>query len=85
MGPYGHQLADGIFMRSPLAQEEAPETTTQAGKKDDAPPAVVPLLMEFFPPGTCVRDQQYAMEALGMDYMAWWNERCVLCIFSREA
>ena len=85
LGPFGHQLADSIFMRSPLAQEETQETTTQAGKKDDAPPAVVPLLMEFFPPGTFVRDQQYAMEALGMDYMAWWNERCVLCICSREA
>ncbi|KAI0631216.1 hypothetical protein C8Q77DRAFT_1219359 [Trametes polyzona] len=72
VGPYGFQLADGVFMRSPL---EVPAATEGKGhKQEDAPqrpPA--PLLMEFFPPGTFVRDQQYAMQVLGIDYMAWWN------------
>ena len=75
LGPYGHQLADSIFMRSPLAQE-TPDGDTHTAK-DEAPRPTPPLLMEFFPPGIFVRDQQYAMQALGIDYMAWWDERSV--------
>lgn len=73
MGPYGFQLADGVFMRSPLGVAAA-STANKAQKQEDAPqrpPA--PLLMEFFPPGTFVRSQQYAMQALDIDYQAWWN------------
>ncbi|KAL1949057.1 hypothetical protein VTO73DRAFT_10863 [Trametes versicolor] len=73
MGPYGFQLADGVFMRSPLGVAAA-STSNKAQKQGDAPqrpPA--PLLMEFFPPGTFVRSQQYAMQALDIDYQAWWN------------
>ena len=76
MGPYGHQLADGIFMRSPLVPSgDAEETKT---RQDEAPQPAPPLLMEFFPPGMFVRDQQYAMETLGIDYMAWWNDQYVV-------
>lgn len=35
------------------------------------------LLMEFYPPGTFLRDQEYAVRSLGMRYMAWWKDRCV--------
>ncbi|KAI8976570.1 hypothetical protein BD414DRAFT_445988 [Trametes punicea] len=77
MGPYVH-LADGVFMRSPL-EFEAAVGSSATGKKPlegaAAQPPPAPLLMEFFPPGTFMRDQQYAMEVLGIDYMAWWNER----------
>ncbi|RPD75648.1 hypothetical protein L226DRAFT_534559 [Lentinus tigrinus ALCF2SS1-7] len=74
MGPFGDHLADSVFMRSPLA-DGAPAVSPPAGEKDQptsrSPP---PMLMEFFPPGTFVRDQQYAMQVLGIDYMAWWKE-----------
>ena len=80
MGPYGFQLADSVCMRSPLEDDAAAHGSGKkpaegASQAKSAAPA--PLLMEFFPPGTFVRDQQFAMHALGIDYMAWWNERCV--------
>ncbi|KAH9852238.1 hypothetical protein C2E23DRAFT_885752 [Lenzites betulinus] len=74
MGPYGFQLADGVFMRSPLEASASPSEKAQRQESAaKAPPA--PLLMEFFPPGTFVRDQQYAMQVLGIDYQAWWNSQ----------
>ncbi|KAI0763049.1 hypothetical protein BD413DRAFT_616506 [Trametes elegans] len=80
LGPYGFHLADSVFMRSPLeAKKSDPAAAAgKAQKQDDAPKAPpAPLLMEFFPTGTFVRDQQFAVQALGIDYMAWWNERYV--------
>ena len=74
MGPFGNHLADSIFMRSPLA-EGSPAVTPPAGEKEQPTPRSPPaMLMEFFPPGTFVRDQQYAMQVLDIDYMAWWKE-----------
>ncbi|KAI0716715.1 hypothetical protein C8Q76DRAFT_616255 [Earliella scabrosa] len=74
MGPYGHHLADAVFMRSPVvaAANVSSEQAQQhwAETKSSSPP---PMLMEFFPPGTFVRDQQFAMQVLGIDYIAWWN------------
>ncbi|KAI0642757.1 hypothetical protein C8Q79DRAFT_917243 [Trametes meyenii] len=71
LGPYGSHLADSVFMRSPL--EAKPAVKKPDGAAPPAPPPA-PLLMEFFPPGTFVRDQQFAVQALGIDYVAWWNE-----------
>ena len=34
-----------------------------------------PLLMEFFPPGIFIPDQEFAVRSLGMHYVGWWNER----------
>ena len=79
MGPYGHHLADSIFMHSPAAPSHS-----AAGASGHEEQALPPLLMEFFPPGTFVRDQQYAMQALGIDYMAWWKEMCVDSIDSLQ-
>lgn len=39
--------------------------------------ALAPILMEFFPEGTFVRDQEYAVREAGLRYAAWWDERCV--------
>ena len=76
MGPYGHHLADSIFMRSPhLPQDAAPSSLSFGVATKAVSPAPAPLLMEFFPPGRFTRDQQYAMQVLGIDYMAWWNDR----------
>ena len=77
MGPYGHQLADSVFMRSPLAEVQVPKAH-QKQKERAGTQALPPMLMEFFPPGMFVRDQQYAMETLGIDYMAWWNDQYVV-------
>ena len=79
MGPYGHQLADSVFMRSPLAEVQVPKAH-QKQKERAGTQALPPMLMEFFPPGTFVRDQQYAMQMLKIDYLGWWAERCV-CMF----
>ncbi|TFK83076.1 hypothetical protein K466DRAFT_555640 [Polyporus arcularius HHB13444] len=73
MGPYGDHLADGIFMRSPSA-DGSPAVSPAGEKEQPGPRSLPPMLMEFFPPGTFVRDQEYAMQALGIDYMAWWKE-----------
>ncbi|KAI0703699.1 hypothetical protein C8T65DRAFT_256594 [Cerioporus squamosus] len=73
MGPYGGHLADGIFMRSPPA-DGSPAVSPTGEKEQASPRSPPPMLMEFFPPGTFVRDQQYAMQVLGIDYMAWWKE-----------
>ncbi|KAH9899222.1 hypothetical protein C8Q73DRAFT_310806 [Cubamyces lactineus] len=78
MGPYGLQLADSVYMRSPLEDSAAASGSGKKpaqGASQSEASAPAPLLMEFFPPGTFVRDQQFAMHALGIDYMAWWNER----------
>ena len=34
-----------------------------------------PVLMEFFPSGTFVRDQEYAVRSVGLRYIAWWESR----------
>ncbi|KAL7277254.1 hypothetical protein ACG7TL_009107 [Trametes sanguinea] len=78
MGPYGFHLSDSIFMRSPLEAEHHASSPSSPNKKpSDAPaqPTPAPLLMEFFPQGTFVRDQEYAVRELGIDYIAWWGER----------
>ncbi|KAL6302988.1 hypothetical protein BKA93DRAFT_364114 [Sparassis latifolia] len=71
LGPYGFHLADSIFMSpspsSSLASPSAPSSQEQAESG--------PILMEFFPPGTFVRDQEFAARSLGLRYMAWWNDR----------
>ncbi|KAH9941738.1 uncharacterized protein BXZ73DRAFT_74923 [Epithele typhae] len=72
LGSYGPQLADSVFMRAPVAESVS---SAASGKTADAAKVVPPLLMEFFPPGVFVREQQFAMETLGMDYIAWWNGR----------
>ena len=81
MGPFGEQLADSVFMRSPLAEAAGVPKAHQKQKQKDkaaAAPSPPPMLMEFFPPGTFVRAQQYAMQTLKIDYLGWWAERCVL-------
>ncbi|KAI9065293.1 hypothetical protein FKP32DRAFT_1590774 [Trametes sanguinea] len=78
MGPYGFHLSDSIFMRSPLEAEHHTPSPSQSNRKSSDPPVQpppAPLLMEFFPQGTFVRDQEYAVRELGIDYMAWWGER----------
>ncbi|KAI0754406.1 hypothetical protein C8Q80DRAFT_1138876 [Daedaleopsis nitida] len=69
IGASGHHLADAIFMRSPLA-----ESSVASSADEEASRPLPPMLMEFFPPGTFVRDQQFAMQVLGIDYIAWWND-----------
>ena len=64
IGAFGPALADSIFMAAP--------TPEQAANGVEAP-----LLMEFFPSGTFVRDQEYAVRAVGLRYTAWWDTRCV--------
>ena len=78
MGPFGEQLADSVFVRSPLAEARVPKAHQKQKDKKAAAPSPVPMLMEFFPPGTFVRDQQYAMQQLKIDYLGWWAERCVV-------
>ena len=34
-----------------------------------------PILMEFFPAGTFIRDQEYAVRSVGLRYAAWWDAR----------
>ncbi|TFY65221.1 hypothetical protein EVJ58_g2103 [Rhodofomes roseus] len=74
LGPYGYQLADSLFMSPPAWQgrEIASVSSTAAGEPEQS---AAPLLMEFFPPGTFVRDQEFAVRSLGMRYIAWWNDR----------
>ncbi len=76
MGPFGEQLADCVFMRSPLAEPRVPKAH-QKQKDKAAVPSPPPMLMEFFPPGTFVHEQQYAMQELKIDYLGWWAERYV--------
>lgn len=63
LGAFGHNLADSLFLPAPIPGSE---TTTPA-----------PLLMEFYPSGTFLKDREYAMRTLGMRYMAWWDSRYV--------
>ncbi|PCH35351.1 hypothetical protein WOLCODRAFT_139864 [Wolfiporia cocos MD-104 SS10] len=74
LGPYGHHLADSVFMEPPAWMHQSSSTSSVAASdnKSDQP---APLLMEFFAPGTFMRDREYAMRVLGMRYIAWWNER----------
>lgn len=62
IGAWGRNLADSVFMAAP--------TTEQRQNGVEAP-----ILMEFFPSGTFVRDQEYAVRAAGLRYMAWWDSR----------
>nr|VWP02655.1 Protein kinase domain-containing protein [Ganoderma boninense] len=75
MGPFGEQLADSVFMRSPLAERARLPKANQKQKDKAVVPSPSPMLMEFFPPGTFLRDQQYAMQQLRIDYIGWWAER----------
>ncbi|OBZ67356.1 hypothetical protein A0H81_12672 [Grifola frondosa] len=71
LGPYGFHLADSIFMSKPaVAQSDSAASSQQENAQ-----RVPPLLMEFFPPGTFVRDQEFAVRSIGMQYIAWWNDR----------
>lgn len=63
LGAFGHNLADSLFLPAP--------SSTHA----TTPP---PLLMEFYPSGTFLKDREFAMRTLGMRYMAWWTERYAL-------
>lgn len=72
LGPYGYHLFDSVFMAPQGASSAA------SGAPSDSHPEhsqSAPLLMEFFPSGMFVRDQEYAVRAVGMRYMAWWNDR----------
>ncbi|OCH86765.1 hypothetical protein OBBRIDRAFT_737399 [Obba rivulosa] len=62
LGPYGFHLTDSVFM------PQASPTSTDSQSSSS-------MLMEFFPPGIFVRDQEFAVRSLGMRYMAWWNDR----------
>ncbi|EKM58001.1 uncharacterized protein PHACADRAFT_251949 [Phanerochaete carnosa HHB-10118-sp] len=61
LGAFGPNLADSLFMHASGA-------TSQAGT-----PA--PLLMEFYPSGTFLKDREFSARTLGMRYMAWWEAR----------
>ncbi|KAH9939463.1 hypothetical protein B0H21DRAFT_756730 [Amylocystis lapponica] len=71
MGPYGPHLFDSVFM----APGAAPPAGAAAADPHPDHSQTAPLLMEFFPGGTFVRDQEFAVRSLGMRYMAWWNDR----------
>ena len=49
MGPYGHQLADSVFMRSPLAEVQVPKAhqkqKERAGTQVLPTPQVVELVV----------------------------------------
>ena len=82
MGPFGEHLSDAIFMCSPVTERAAASPASAPEQKDgEVPHALPPILMEFFPPGTFVRDQQFAMQVLGIEYIAWWNAMCVSSMF----
>ena len=61
LGAFGHNLADSLFMPALLP-----------GSQTTAP---APLLMEFYPSGSFLKDRELAMRTLGMRYMAWWDSR----------
>ncbi|KAI0760387.1 hypothetical protein C8Q74DRAFT_223807 [Fomes fomentarius] len=74
MGPFGHHLSDAIYMRSPVTERAHATPSSESEQKgEEAWRSLPPILMEFFPPGTFVRDQQFAMHVLGIEYIAWWN------------
>ncbi|KZT63320.1 hypothetical protein DAEQUDRAFT_815723 [Daedalea quercina L-15889] len=74
LGPYGYHLADSVFMAPPAWQSRDVAAASSVVSEEQEQSAA-PLLMEFFPPGTFVRDQEFAVRSLGMRYIAWWNER----------
>lgn len=61
VGAFGNSLADSMFMPAPST---APRSNNPA-----------PLLMEFYPTGTFLKDREYAMRTLGMRYVAWWTDQ----------
>ncbi|KAF7789695.1 hypothetical protein EIP86_000641 [Pleurotus ostreatoroseus] len=69
IGAWGGALADSVFM-SPPPSARTPDSSTSS-----SPTAAAPILMEFFPAGTFVRDQEYAARAAGLRYAAWWDDR----------
>lgn len=69
LGAFGGNLADSVFM-TPPSKTEAPQ------------PDSAPVLMEFFPSGTFLRDQEYAVRSVGLRYTAWWGERCVFSLYA---
>lgn len=74
LGPWGHHLADSTFMSPPAWQgRDVAAASSVAGA--EAEQSAAPLLMEFFPPDTFMRDQEFAVRSLGMRYIAWWNNR----------
>ncbi len=82
MGPFGHHLSDAIFMGSPATERAHATPSSESEQKgEEASRSLPPILMEFFPPGTFVRDQQFAMHVLGIEYIAWWNGMCVFFPF----
>ncbi|KAI0346445.1 hypothetical protein BDW22DRAFT_1322917 [Trametopsis cervina] len=65
LGAFGHALDDSMFMPAPLSR--------LASTVPDTRPA--PLIMEFWPSSAFLRDREFSAKALGMRYMAWWDER----------
>lgn len=65
LGAFGHSLADSMFLPAPLP-------ISQSGEQ---PSTQAPLVMEFFPSGSFLRDREFAARTLGMRYMAWWEDR----------
>jgi hypothetical protein len=39
-------------------------------------------VMEFFPHGAFTREEESVARALGLKYIAWWEDRCVGSTFS---
>ena len=76
LGPYGYQLADSVFMSPPAWQDRDGVAVTTRAPAEGEQMKAAPLLMEFFPPGVFVPDQEFAIRSLGMRYVGWWNERC---------
>ena len=76
LGPYGYQLADSVFMSPPAWQDRDGVAVTTRAPAEGEQTKAAPLLMEFFPPGVFVPDQEFAIRSLGMHYVGWWNERC---------
>ena len=62
IGAFGRNLADSVFMAAPTVEQEL---------KGE----VAPILMEFFPTGVFVRDQEFAVRSVGLRYLAWWDSR----------
>ncbi|KAI0918760.1 hypothetical protein AcV7_006903 [Taiwanofungus camphoratus] len=71
LGPYGFHLSDSIFMAPPTSLQQDVTPTPEHNEKQPQGP----LVIEFFPPGTFVPDQEFAVRSLGCRYMAWWNDR----------
>lgn len=66
IGAFGRNLADSVFMAPPPPSSQ------------DVP---APILMEFFPTGTFVRDQEWAVRSVGLRYLAWWDAQYVSSLY----